>query len=48
METNTARNRLDDMLERYGEVKSVLVAPKTAMEEGKVFVEFATVEEVEV
>ena len=42
------REEIREEMERYGEVKSVLVAPKTAMEEGKVFVEFATVEEVEV
>lgn len=40
------REEIMEEMTRYGEVKSVLVAPKTAMEEGKVFVEFATVEEV--
>lgn len=40
------REEIAEEMSRYGEVRSVLVPPRTSPEAGKVFVEFATVEEV--
>lgn len=42
------REEITEEMSRYGTVKRVLVPPKTAMEAGKVFVEFSAVDEVRV